>query len=1528
MSEARVFPKRAVAVIGLGGRFPGAPTVRQFWRNLRAGVESLETFSDAEMDAANVPASVRAMPGWVSRGTTLENADLFDAAFFGYAPREAQIIDPQQRVFLECAWEALEDAGYAGEPEGRTVAIYAGSSLNSYVYSQLMPNRDLIASVGGYQMMIGNDKDFLTTRVSYKLDLHGPSLAIQTACSTSLVAVQVACQALFRGECDMALAGGVSITFPQTTGYLYQEGMIFSPDGSCRPFDVNAKGTRGGDGAGLVVLKRLDDAIADRDTVHAVILGAAINNDGAAKAGYTAPSVEGQMEVIATAQALAGVSPETISYIEAHGTATPLGDPIEIAALTRVFRASTDATGFCALGSLKANLGHLDAAAGVAGLIKTVLALKHRELPPQLNFSAPNPQLELDRSPFRVVTTLEPWANGASPRRAGVSSFGIGGTNAHVVLEEAPEPSPTVVQRDEQLLVLSAKSAAALDIATDNLLTYLREPDAAALSDVAYTLQVGRREFAHRRSLVATTADAAIALLSDAASAPVITAQHTGAPRPVAFLFSGQGSQHAGMGAQLYHSEEVFRAAVDRCAELLQPHFGRDIRTLLWTGTDSELSETQIAQPALFVCEYALAVLWMSWGVQPAAMLGHSIGEYVAAHLAGVFSLEDALLLVSARGRLMQGMPVGEMLAVRLTPAELRLRLLPGVEIAAVNAPALCSVSGTREAIEQLTQALERDGVEHRPLHTSHAFHSAMMEPALAPFREIVSRVQLSAPHRPLVSNVTGTWLLPEQATSPDYWTAHLRNAVLFADGVATLLSDPTVQLLEVGPGTALTALARLTLGREGGARASASLPHPREDRRESDTMLSTAGRLWTSGVAVDWEGLHSGEALRRVSLPTYPFERTRHWVDAAPVSSDTLSSAATATSVVVRRTDVGDWFTVPRWMRRPVTGMRATPLTGHWLVFGRGDALETAVRDALRAAGVSTTVVHAGAAFVGASDDSPAVVRADSSEDHETLLRMLARQGQRVRGAVHLWTAADRDAVATTDPCLRLALFALGRALVLEHALSPMRLVIGTVAGQSVLGERSRNPESALAIGPVLVLPQEHETLQASLLDLEELGESVSIAHAAAALVAEAQVDDADQLVAIRGGQRFVQRHDPVVLPPAATDALSLLRPNGVYLITGGLGGIGSTFAIWMAKTASARLVLTSRQPLPPRESWDEWLTSHAAADPTAMRISTVREIEAAGGEVMVITGDVSDGESLGADLSGVHERWGPLHGLIHAAGIADDSLLALYERDGVNKTLASKIEGTNALIAAVGDVPLDFALFCSSINAAVGSAGSAAYTSGNAYLDLLVDSVRVPARWHPLSIAWGAWRDVGMTTRERAVSTERKAQVAAGIAPADGVDAFVRAVSAGLVRCVVWPFDLEVVQRLRRRARSAPDRWTAPKATAVGTTVPNSRPKSSVIAEPAGEVEQRLVDIWEDLLGVSPIGVHDNFFEMGGHSLMATRVIARVEQSHGVRLPLRELFNAPTVRQLSVLVTAAMGAQTELIDTVASGEREEFEL
>jgi amino acid adenylation domain-containing protein len=911
------------AVVGLAGRFPGARNVRELWENLRQGVESIVPLSEEDLRAAGVPPERFASPSYVRAGAVLDGIDLFDADFFGFSPREAEVLDPQQRLFLECAWEALENAGY--DPRGCDVpvGVYAGAQMSTYMVN-VFSHPEILESMGLLAVQSALDKDFLATRVSYALDLQGPSLAVQTACSTSLVAVHLACQALRLGECDMALAGGVTVRVPGRSGYLYQEAGILSPDGHCRAFDAEARGTVFGSGLGIVVLKRLEDALRDGDTVHAVILGSALNNDGSRKVGYTAPGVSGQAKVIAAAQAAAGVSPDTITYIETHGTGTALGDPIEVAALTQAFRSGTDRTGFCALGSVKTNLGHLDAAAGITGLIKAVLALEHGQIPPSLHFSTPNPKIDFASSPFRVNAELAEWHAENGPRRAGVSSFGIGGTNAHAVLEEAPPAAPSGLSRPAQLLVLSARTSEALEQATDNLAGYLAENPGACLPDVAYTLQAGRHAFAHRRILVcadAANANTAAEALATRAPGRVFSRRQEGARRPVVFLFPGQGAQHPGMGRDLYAGEPVFRREVDTCAELLLPRLGRDLREVLLRAPGgekeaAELRQTALAQPALFVVEYALARLWMSWGIEPWAMIGHSLGEYVAACLAGVFSLADALDLVAARGELMQSLPPGAMLSADLPEDALGPLLAeePELSLAAVNGPALCVVAGPETAVAAFAERLAGLGVSCRRLHTSHAFHSAMVEPILAPFTALVAGKELRAPAIPYLSNLTGGWITAADATSPESWARHLRSTVRFAAGMDRLMADAAesgAALLEVGPGRTLSDLARQA-GRRPAFPALSSMPHPRDLEAEPAVLLQALGRLWLAGVPVDWRKFAAEETRRRLPLPGYPFQRRRFWIDAAP--------AAEASRPAVRATEAGT-ETAAAEMRAPRHG-------------------------------------------------------------------------------------------------------------------------------------------------------------------------------------------------------------------------------------------------------------------------------------------------------------------------------------------------------------------------------------------------------------------------------------------------------------------------------------------------------------------------------------------------------------------------------------------------------------------------------
>ncbi|WP_226889345.1 type I polyketide synthase [Nostoc sp. MG11] len=895
-----------IAIIAVAGRFPGAKDIESFWQNIHDGVESISSFTDEELLESGVSPDLLSNSNYVKASPVISDIELFDANFFAYNAKEAELIDPQQRLFLELAWEAIEKAGYDPQTYNGLIGVYAGVGMNHYLIKNIYSNHQLLEKIDPLQLIVSNEKDFLPTRVAYKLNLTGPAVNVQTACSTSLVAVHQACQSLLNGECDMALAGGVSLGVPQKTGYLYQPEMILSPDGHCRSFDAKAQGTVGGSGAGIVVLKRLKDAIANRDHIHAIIKGSAINNDGAMKVGYTAPSVSGQAAVIGEAQAIAGVDAETISYIEAHGTATPLGDPIEIAALTQAFNQTTDKKGFCAIGSLKTNLGHLDTAAGVAGLIKTVLALQHQMLPPSLHFDTPNPKIDFANSPFYVNTTLTEWKTNNTTRRAGVSSFGMGGTNAHVILEEAPVfeqgaggrgqgAGSREQERNYQLLCLSAKTATALEKATANLVTHLKEHPELNLGDVAYTLNSGRRGFNHRRMLICQDLEDAVKALSNLAAQQVFTNYTEITERPVVFMFPGQGSQYVNMAREIYQTETVFQEQVDYCSEILKPLLGLDLRHILYPSDEQidealkQLQQTAIAQSAIFVIEYALAQLWQSYGVEPQAAIGHSIGEYVAATLAGVFSLEDALFLIAARGEMMQQLPTGAMLSVPLPVDKVKSLLGQDLFVAAINQPSQCVISGSTSAVDALQNQLATQGIESRRLHTSHAFHSQMMEPILEAFAERVKKVTLNPPKLPYISNLTGTWITVTQATNPDYYAQHLRSTVLFASGVEKLLATPEQVLLEVGPGHTLTTLIKIHPNKTATQTVLTSVRHPQEKKSDNHVLFATLGQLWLAGVKVDWLGFYSQDGYYRLPLPTYPFERQRYWIEPPKKYSDEL---------------------------------------------------------------------------------------------------------------------------------------------------------------------------------------------------------------------------------------------------------------------------------------------------------------------------------------------------------------------------------------------------------------------------------------------------------------------------------------------------------------------------------------------------------------------------------------------------------------------------------------------------------------
>ncbi len=1354
-----------VAIVGLAGQFPDANDIDAFWENLRSGKECIRFFDKEALIRAGAPAVKVRETNFVPAKGVVQGTLEFDAEFFGYSAREAAMMDPQLRRFHQLAWHALEDAGYAPDAMECNVGLYAGAGDNSLWISRFLDNMSN-SFAEKYEVFTLNGREFFCTRVAYKLNLKGPAVTVQTACSTSLVAVHCAITALLSGECDMAMAGAVAIHANDLNGrsdlggYGYQEGMILSPDGHCRPFDASAQGTVPGDGMGMVVLKRLDDARRDGDSIHGVIKGSAINNDGHMKAGFTAPSVEGQSRVIRSALRAADVEPQTVSYIEAHGTGTPLGDPIEIEALGKVF--GLQQSGACRIGSVKSNIGHLDAAAGMAGLIKTVLALKHNQLPASLHYEQANPKANLAAAGFTVNDKLAPWEDDRFPLRAGVSSFGIGGTNAHVILEEYVAPDDNEDLPGWKLLPWSAKSEESLDTWQGHLAERLASDPSLSLSDSAFTLAVGRSHFDYRRFLVTDSAGHALEALRTEGSPLVLSGRPAKQCPKITFMFPGQGSQHLAMGSRAYQQIAEYRLEVDRCLSLLDPQTAKSVRGVLGLAASGnepvpDVNSTHLAQPALFIVEYALAKTFISWGIVPDSMIGHSIGEYVAACIAGVFSLEDALRMVVHRGAVMAEAEAGAMLGVNLDRDAIRPYLSEEVALAALNSSSLSVVSGRVAAIDALQSELSAKGIPASRLKVSHGYHSHLMEPVLARFSPILDTVTFGEPNIPYYSNVSGRLATHEQIDSPEYWRQHLLGTVDVSTAIADALGDNDRIFLELGPGRSLATFVRKHEKYRNTQLLLNALPQANEETDDACQLLNAVGRLYVAGAAIDWRAFYRHERRCKVQLPGYAFLATEF------MPQPVVAAKASNNDVALQDQEVRLYQ--PVWSRKRIDGSHEQPAITpiNYLVFRDEAGLLDALSEQLEDEGHRVIRVTRGNGF-GRRSNGVYHLDSASARDFALLLDELRRAQIDIHAIVHGWAIDDGSTKSTSemvDDCFY-SLMHLAQALAERTADQPVLLTLVATQLFSVNGDEAIVPAKATLMGALRVIPQELPGVRTRVIETGEpwAGEG-RIARYVHMLRNELRCPHAPQIVSYRGTARWCREYRPIAPFGDSAPATGIaLKAGGTYLITGGIGGIGLTLAKHMAGQFPINLILTTRRDFPDPGEYQDWLVRHPN-DPTSRSIETILLLEQSGSHVDVLKADVASADDMYTVSGHIERKFGRLDGIVHCAGVSGGGAIVRKDNAATEKVLVPKIRGCEVLSQIFSSRDLDFVVLCSSITAILGGFGQFDYCSANAYMDAFAQRAFFGDRTAVVSINWDTWSEVGMAASNRAASLPSEAEL-----------------------------------------------------------------------------------------------------------------------------------------------------------------------
>ncbi len=1349
--------KDKIAIVGIDCRLPGANNAQEFWENLVKEKESLVEFTEEELKEAGVPPKTYNNPNYVRRRGVVRDAEMFDAEFFNFTPREAELLDPQHRLFLECAWHALEDGGIDPFNTDKKVAVFGGTG-SPYHLLDTIENESVLKYANGTSIITSNDKDYVTTRVSYKLNLKGPSINVQSACSTSMVGVVMGIDSLLSYQSDVVLAGGATVELPVTKGYTYQEGSLESPDGKCRTFDKDAQGTVFSRGCGVVALKRLEDAIEDKDHIYAVILGGAINNDGNRKAGYTAPSVQGQVEVITEALEFSGISPRSISMVEAHGTATPVGDPIEVSSLTEAFSQYTEDKQYCALGSVKTNIGHTDVASGVASLIKTSLSLKHGIIPASLNYNESNPAINFNESPFFVNTKTKKWEKNGVPRRALINSFGVGGTNACVILEEPPQPKQAEEKQQYDSLFLSAHSKTSFEKYCKEVKTYLEEHPDTNLSQFAHTSRVARKPMKYKA--VFPFKEYADLLLSLEKSSPL--RQATAANKELVFMFPGQGNQFINMGYELYQNIPDFKECIDYCATTLQSIIGIDIRTIIFPSDEDlekskeQIDHTYITQPAIFMISYALANTLQNYGVRPDKLIGHSVGEYVAAAISGIMSLEDALKSVAIRGKLVFDLPQGSMLAVLMSEEDL-LKILPEeLCVAVINSPELVVVSGETEHIEAFAKKLKEDKVFNKLLPTSHAFHSTMMEPCLEEYANFFKTVSLHAPKIPVISTVTGKILTDEEAQSQEYWINHVVDPVRFGDAAAQVLENESAVFFECGPGQSLESAVKRRLTKETKHAVISTLQEKADAVISMDNAL---GRLWMENVWVDFDTRYDSSEYDKIPFPLLPFNRKPYLVDFSAKSSNMLVGENTKSPMVE------DWYFVPSWKKTsaidflPKIEKEVVDTIEKWMVFVDGELSKSIVKK-LQDQGKSLFIVTQGTRFD--QDGNTFTINPTEKEDYTKLFEVINEENIGLK-VVYAWSYSETDNLISLENAAQelntnfYNLLYLEQGIIANNIIENVRIVSLINDGFDVVGNGKAKPEKTLAIGPMKVLFKEHLGISTQLINISGATENNNV-RLANEIVKEVIAETDENIISYSGLNRWTQTFEQIRVPNDG--GTKLLKDKGVYVITGGSGGIGRVLSELIAKKVQgATIVWTGRKAFPERADWSNLLADDTTDAVLKEKIRTIQKVEELGSKVAYYSVGVLDFEKMQQTFDAIEKEYGAINGVIHSAGVAGGGVVASIDKERIAPVIEPKVQGTLILKELLKSRDVDFIYLFSSITAILGEVGRVDYIAANSFMDACANA----SGWlHDTavvsSINWGQWGLVGMAADWRMETLKNK--------------------------------------------------------------------------------------------------------------------------------------------------------------------------